>query len=176
MNIIFDLGKENDIDELEQLYNELNDFLEKEVNYPGWKKEVYPVRQNAIDGVKHGDLFVAKHDGKIIGSVILSHEPELAYYKARWELESDYSDVLVVHTFAVHPKFLKCGVGKALMDFSIEYGIKAKAKSIRLDVNEGNLPAIRLYEKCGFKYIDTVDLGLGNYGLHWFRLYEKLLM
>ncbi|XAM46318.1 hypothetical protein TPDSL_28260 [Terrisporobacter petrolearius] len=48
-------------------------------------------------------------------------------------------------------------------------------KELRLDVYEKNLPAIKLYEKFGFKYIDTVDLGLENYGLKWFRLYEKLL-
>lgn len=30
-------------------------------------------------------------------------------------------------------------------------------------------------EKCGFEYIDTVDLGLGNYGLNWFKLYEKVV-
>jgi RimJ/RimL family protein N-acetyltransferase len=29
---------------------------------------------------------------------------------------------------------------------------KSHVKSIRLDVYEGNIPAIRLYEKCGFKY------------------------
>ncbi|MBU3105801.1 GNAT family N-acetyltransferase [Clostridium gasigenes] len=175
MDIIFDLGKANDIDELEQLYNDLNDHLAKGVNYPGWKKDIYPVRQNAIDGVKHSNLYVSKHNGKIIGSVILSHKPEPKYYKAKWKFESDYSDVFVVHTFAVHPKFSKCGVGKALIHFAIEHSIKSQAKSIRLDVYEGNIPAIRLYEKCGFKYIDTVDLGLGNYGLNWFRLYEKLL-
>jgi len=44
-----------------------------------------------------------------------------------------------------------------------------------LDVYEGNIPAIKLYEKCGFKYMDTVDLGLGRYGLNWFRLYERML-
>ena len=175
MDIIFDLGKTKDIDELEQLYNDLNDYLEKTVNYPGWKKGIYPVRQNAIDGIKEGNLYVAKHDGKIVGSVILSHVPESAYYKAKWEFESDYSDVFVIYTFVVHPDFWKCGVGKSLMDFSIEHSINLKAKSIRLDVYEGNTPAIRLYEKCDFKYIDTVDLGLGNYGLKWFKLYEKLL-
>jgi ribosomal protein S18 acetylase RimI-like enzyme len=175
MDMIFDLGKEKDIDELEQLYNDLNDHLAKGVNYPGWKKHIYPVRQNAIDGVKQGTLFVLKHNGKILGSVILNHEPVPAYYKVKWQYEFDYSDVFVIHTFAVHPKFLKCGVGKALMDFSIEQGIKGQAKSIRLDVYESNIPAIKLYEKCGFKYIDTVDLGLGNYGLNWFKLYEKLL-
>lgn len=175
MDIIIELGKVNDIDELELLYNDLNDYLAKEVNYPGWIKGIYPIKKNAIDGVKHGDLHVARHNGKIIGSIILSHEPEPAYYKAKWKFESDYSDVFVVHTFVVHPDFLKCGVGKALMDFSIEHTTKAQAKSIRLDVYEGNMPAMRLYEKCGFKYIDTVDLGLGNYGLDWFKLYEKLI-
>ena len=175
MDIIIELGKENDIDKLEQLYNDLNDYLEKRVNYPGWKKDIYPVRQNAVDGIKHDNLYVARNNGKIIGSIILSHEPEPAYYNAKWAFESDYTDVFVVHTFVVHPDFLKCGVGKDLLDFSVEYSIKSHIKSIRLDVYEKNIPAICLYEKCGFKYIDTVDLGLGNYGLDWFKLYEKLI-
>jgi len=59
------------------------------------------------------------------------------------------------------------------LDFSIEHSIKSQAKSIRLDVYDGNIPAIRIYEKCAFKYIDTVDLGLGNYGLNRFRLYSE---
>lgn len=175
MNINFELGREKDIDELERLYNDLNDYLSEGVNYPGWKKRIYPVRQDAIDGIKEESLYVARYNGKIIGSVILRHKPEAAYSKVKWEFESDYSDVFVIYTFAVHPQFLKCGVGKALMDFAIKHSIKAQAKSIRLDVYEGNTPAIKLYEKCGFKYVDTVDLGLGSYGLKWFRLYEKML-
>ncbi|GAA0178343.1 GNAT family N-acetyltransferase [Clostridium sediminicola] len=175
MEIIFELGKEDNIDELEQLYNDLNDYLEKGVNYPGWKKGIYPIRQNAIDGINNNNLYVAKYNEKIIGSIILSNEPEPAYYKAKWGIESDYSDVFVVYTFVVHPESLKCGVGKALIDFSIEHAINSQVKAIRLDVYEENIPAIRLYEKCGFKYIGTVDLGLGNYGLNWFKLYEKLL-
>lgn len=175
MDIGIELGKVTDIDELEELYNDLNDYLERNINYPGWRKGIYPIREDAINGVKNGNLYVAKHDGKIIGSIILNHEPESAYHKAKWEFESDYSDVFVIHTFVVHPKFLKYGVGKELMDFSIEHSIKSQLKSIRLDVYEGNIPAIRLYEKCGFKYIDTVDLGLGEYGLDWFKLFEKVL-
>ena len=175
MKINFELGKTSDIDELEKLYDDLNDHLAKGINYPGWKKGVYPIRQDAANGIKNGNLYVAKHEGKIVGSVILSHVPEPAYYQAQWQIESDYSDVFVVYTFTVHPDYLKCGLGKALMDFAQELAVKSKVKSIRLDVYEGNMPAIRLYEKCGFKYIGTVDLGLGNYGLDWFKLYEKLL-
>lgn len=67
------------------------------------------------------------------------------------------------------------GIGRALMDYSFELVQQSGVKSIRLDVYEKNLPAISLYEKCGFEYIDTVDLGLGNYGLDWFKLYEKVI-
>jgi ribosomal protein S18 acetylase RimI-like enzyme len=42
---------------------------------------------------------------------------------------------------------LKYGVGRALMDFSIGHSIKSKTKSIRLDVYEGNIPVVKLYEK-----------------------------
>ncbi|BCN31772.1 GNAT family N-acetyltransferase [Anaeromicropila herbilytica] len=175
MDIIIELGQENDIDELENLYNDLNDYLEESVNYPGWKKGIYPIRQNATDGVKNRNLYVAKQNGRIIGSIILSHEPEPAYHTVKWAFESDYSDVFVIHTFVIHPLFMKSGVGTALMNFAEQHSIKSNVKSIRLDVYEGNMPAIKLYEKSGYQYIDTVDLGLHEYGLDWFKLYEKLI-
>ncbi|WP_160689554.1 GNAT family N-acetyltransferase [Clostridium sp. C2-6-12] len=175
MKLIIELGTVNDIDELEQLYNDLNDHLAKGINYPGWIKGIYPIRQNAVDGIANCNLYVAKIDGQIVGSIILNHHPEPAYNNVNWEFDYDYSEVYVIHTFAVHPAFLKSGVGKALIDFSIEHGIKSNIKSIRLDVYENNLPAIKLYEKCGFNYVDTVDLGLSCHGLDWFKLYEKSL-
>lgn len=50
-----------------------------------------------------------------------------------------------------------------------------KMKAIRLDVYRRNEPAIRLYERCGFHYVDTVDLGLSEHGLDRFKLYERVL-
>lgn len=175
MNIIIEKGTRYDIDQLEQLYDDLNDYLEAGINYPGWRKGIYPAREDAVTGVANDNLYVAKDAGKIVGSLILSHEPESAYHKVHWGIDADYSDIFVIYTFAVHPEYLKNGVGMALMDFAVQHGMKEHAKAIRLDVYEKNLPAVRLYEKCEFKYVDTVDLGLGNYGLHCFKLYEKLL-
>lgn len=175
MKLIIESGTVNDIDELEQLYNDLNDYLAKGTNYPGWIKGIYPIRQNAVDGISNSNLYVARMDGQIVGSIILNHDPEPAYDNVKWTFDYDYSDIFVIHTFAIHPNFLKFGIGKALMDFSVEQGIKSNIKSIRLDVYENNIPAIKLYEKCGFNYVDTVDLGLGCHGLDWFKLYEKSL-
>lgn len=175
MNLVIESGISADIDELERLYDDLNDYLSATTNYPGWIKGVYPIRENAVTGIQNSNLFVARYNGKIVGSVILDHQPEEAYHGVKWKLNTDYSSVFVIRTFVVHPSFLKNGVGCSLMDFSFELAQKSDIKSIRLDVYEKNIPAILLYEKCGFEYIDTVDLGLGNYGLDWFKLYEKVI-
>ena len=63
MNFIIEPGSLADIDELERLYDELNDHLSATINYPGWIKGIYPVRENAAAGVDDNSLFVARCDG-----------------------------------------------------------------------------------------------------------------
>lgn len=175
MNIVMEQGTSFDVEQIAQLYDDLNDFLESSVNYPGWIKGVYPTREDAVNGIASKTLYAAKIAGVIVGSVILNHTPESAYDGADWLVDAEYSDIFVVHTLVVHPAYLKCGVGKAIMDFTISHCINQQARAIRLDVYEKNIPAISIYKKYGFQYIDTVDLGLGKYGLHHFHLYEKVL-
>jgi len=175
MNFVIEFGTPADIDELEKLYNDLNDYLSATTNYPGWIKGIYPVRENAVAGIQDNTLFIVRCEGKIAGSIILDHHPDEAYNDVKWKIDADNSRIFVIRTFVVHPSFLKMGIGRALMDYSFKLAQQSDMRSIRLDVYEKNLPAISLYEKCGFEYIDTVDLGLGNYGLDWFRLYEKIV-
>lgn len=175
IDISIELGKKEHIDEMEQFYYVVTDYLEGGNNYPGWRKGIYPARQDAVDGIENSNLFLAKCNGQIAGSIILNHVPAPAYANAEWSIQADYSDIYVIHTFAVHPDFHKVGVGRSLLDFSVEHAIQSKVKAIRLDVYQKNIPAIKLYQKCGFSYIDTVDLGLGEYGLQWFDLYEKII-
>ena len=163
------------LDEMERLYDTLNDYLQAGINYPGWLKGVYPIRETAYEGIKNNTLFVVMKDNEIAGSVILNHVPEDAYPQATWGIETDYANIIVIHTLVVHPKYLKCGVGKLLMDFIKAYSIQNNMKAIRLDVSIHNTPALALYEKCGFQYIDTVDLGLNYPHLKWFKLYEMIL-
>jgi Acetyltransferases len=168
-------GAPDDLDELESLYNELNDYLEANINYPGWIKHIYPVRETAEQAIKSGDLYVLEIDSKIAGSVILSHEPEDAYGQVAWGINANYSDIIVIRTLVVHPLFMSEGIGVELMAFAERYAQQKKMKAIRLDVSLGNLAAISLYEKLGYKYMGTVDLGLPYEHLKWFRLYELLI-
>ena len=89
--------------------------------------------------------------------------------------ENNYEIIIVIRTFAVHPKFMKNNAGFSLMKFAEKFGKENGMKSIRLDVAIQNTPAISLYEKLGYEYIDTVDLDLNISWLKWFKLYELLL-
>lgn len=175
MKIIIEKAGGNDIDALARLYDEVNDYLASHINYPGWKRGIYPARDTAESAVLEGNAYAAMENGRIIGSVILRQVPEHGYEKADWHFPSDYDNIIVVYTLAVHPEYSGKGVGKQLVDFAINYGRENGMKAARLDVYEKNEPAIRLYQKCGFQYIDTVDLGYGEYGLDRFALYQKLL-
>lgn len=164
-----------DAAEVGRLYDSLNDHLMATVNYPGWKKGLYPVREDAVDAIREGTLFVLREGGKIAGTVILSHREEKGYAQAPWGVELEPEQVLVVHTLAVHPQFLSRGVGRRLIEFAIAHAKAQRMRAVRLDVNERNVPAIRLYESLGFAYIDTVDLGYGIEQVEWYRLYQLVL-
>ena len=168
-------GTENDIAEVTALYDALNDYLESHTNYPGWRKGIYPTREDAAQGIAERSLFVAVIEGRIAGTFILRHRPEEAYALADWGRQPDYSEILVLYTFAVHPQFLHQGIGKKMLEFILSYAAEEKNQEVRLDVYENNMPAIRLYKQMGFRYVDTVDLGYGMYGLNRFRLYQRIL-
>lgn len=165
-----------DTDELEKLYDDLNDYMASTVNYPGWLKGIYPIRETAAEGIAQGSLFVAEDNGRIIGSIILNHIPEKAYDQVKWLIDADdYNQIFVVRTLVVHPAYLRKQVGSTLMHFAVYHAMRSHIKSIRLDVSTGNTPAIDLYRKLGYQFIGTVDLGLPYEHLKWFELYEKVL-
>lgn len=162
-----------DIDQMAQLYSDLFDQLEAGPNYPGWRRGVYPLREDALEGIQAGTLYLAQLGKNIAGSVILNQLAPAAYEGAAWQHPENAA--LVVHTFVVHPAFRGMGIGQALLSFADEHAKNLGLGCVRLDVFEGNLPAIALYRRCGYSYIQRVDLGLGEYGLDWFELYGKAL-
>jgi ribosomal protein S18 acetylase RimI-like enzyme len=166
---------EEDLDEMESLYNSLHDHLQTNTNYPGWIRGVYPTRETAAVGINNNTLFLLKIKNEIAGSMILNHAPEDAYAKATWGIDINYENIIVIHSLAVHPKYSKRGIGKLLMDYAKTYSIEQKMKAIRLDVSIHNTPAIKLYEESGYQYVATIDLGLNIPNLIWFHFYEMIL-
>jgi ribosomal protein S18 acetylase RimI-like enzyme len=176
MNINILQAKDKDLEEVARMYDLVNDYLATTINYPGWKKGIYPARRDAKESIEEASLHLVKIKDVIVGSVVLNHKPEEEFNQVKWLIdEDDYSNIIVVRTLMVHPDYLSLGIAQSLIDYTYEFAKKNGFKSIRLDVYEKNIPAIKLYEKNNYKYIDTVDLGLVEFGLKYFKLYELLV-
>lgn len=175
MNITVRISTIYDIDAIEHLYDALNDYLAAHENYPRWKKGVYPIREHAEEALAEGNLYVAIIDGEVVGTVVYSNEQGEVYQSIDWQIEYDVP-VIIICKLAVLPQYFGCGVGKALLEYAEVIGRQQGAKAIRLDTYEENLPAAKLYEKCGYKYMGLVDLGLEEiYGLKWYKVFEKVI-
>lgn len=168
-------AEKHHIQEVSNLYDVLNDYLAATINYPGWTKHVYPSIDTAREAIENETLYINLWNDKITGTIILNHEPEQGYQQANWNCDFPYEKIIVIHTLAIHPEYLNKGIASKLIDYAIEESKKNDMKALRLDVTDKNLPAIHLYEKHGFQYIDTIDLGYGEYGIDFFKLYQMIL-
>ena len=174
-------AKEHEVRAVAKLYDDVIDYLEANKNYPGWRKGIYPTFADASADFSKGTLYVLVEDSNdsddeiIQGSVVLNHLPEKGYDQGKWLKDVDYSDIWIIRRLVVTPASIGRGVADTLLK---EMDLLAKnegIKSLRLDVYEINAPAIALYERNGYRYAGTVDIGLAMIGLEWFKLFEKVV-
>ncbi len=110
-----------------------------------------------------GAIFVAWLGERAVGHVVVSrHWNNLAYV-----------DELAVDALARGQ-----GVAKALLDVVRFWAIKQGLPGIMLETQNNNLPACRLYERCGFRLggIDylryqAIDAASHETALFWYRLF-----
>lgn len=58
-----------------------------------------------------------------------------------------------IFNVAVFPEYRGNGIGKALVDYLVDFGVQNNLYMLTLEVRESNTPAINLYQKCGFKKV-----------------------
>ena len=175
MPILIRKATASDLNAIARLYDDLNDHLAAHVNYPGWRKGSYPLRQDAEEGLADGTLYVAELNGQIAGTVMYLRTQCEPYKTVDWQLPFDVP-VIALHILAVHPEYQGMGVGRALMNYAETLARETGALAVRLDTHEYNAPACRLYESCGYSMRGLVDLGLSEkYGLKWYKTFEKLI-
>ena len=76
---------------------------------------------------------------------------------------------------AVHPEQRGKGLARNLMEHIVGSERKAGKKALRLDVIENNTAAEGLYQKLGFRYIQTKTLFYEVVGEMTFKMYELVL-
>ncbi len=97
---------------------------------PGWVE--------MIDNPR-GAVFVARHDGRVVGVAALASDPER-------------SDGLFLTRLYVHPDHWHRGYGSELHDRAVAVGLE-RAASLKLWVLEANTSARRMYERRGWQLV-----------------------
>lgn len=146
----------SDLDAVVNIYDEIHRAEEDGVISVGWIRGVYPVRATAEAAFKRGDLFVLETDGVILASGVINKIQVDAYAMARWEHDADDDHVCVLHALTVSPRAGRRGLGKQFVGFYEAYARENDCFELRIDTNERNLVARKMYKKLGYKEITVV--------------------
>ena len=114
-------------------------------------------------------------DEGILGAFVLNDDPQGKYENANWSTVIPQGKYMVCHTLATNPSMQGRGIGREMVEYCIRYAKEHGYSGIRLDVVPDNVPARKLYEKCGFRYAGDVDLERGIEMIPLFSMYEFLL-
>ena len=160
MNLSIKKAQSQDLDAITALYGAVCGCLADKPFNPGWRKDIFPAREDAEQYLAADGLYIALDGEAVVGTIALMPETD---------------GTLCIHEAAVHPERHREGIGAAMLDFAAREAAQRGANAVRLYVWENNAPAIRAYEKSGFVRLGREDIGLSEFGLDWFYLYEKRL-
>lgn len=162
-------GKQEDIPEIVKIYEHIMDDEESGKNVTGWIRGVYPTEKTAQETLDAGELFVMEEDGRIVAAARINKVQVPAYAQADWEYRDAPDDrVMVMHTLVVEPAFAGKGCGTKFVKFYEDYSKEQGCPYLRIDTNERNTAARRLYKYLGYReagIVPCVFNGIEGVGL-----------
>lgn len=170
--MIVKVSSESEITAVGEFYDRAVKYLDEHINYPKWTYKVYPSEDSVREKALAGSQFMFGRNGQVVGAFVLNDDPQGVYENVMWNKPLERGEYMVCHTLAAEPNMQGKGIGKQMVSFCIKYAMEHGYKAIRLDVVPDNIPARRLYEKCGFQYAGDVDLERGIAEIPLFSMYE----
>lgn len=146
-------GTVSDLSDVAGIYEEIHDVEEAGEAIIGWVRGVYPTRTTAEAALQRGDLFVLEDEGIVRGAALINQLQIEPYLGAPWRYGGE---VCVLHTLVISPKACGQGYGRAFIRFYENYAAEHGWPELRMDTNERNLRARRLYAGLGYREIAVV--------------------
>lgn len=176
MTLSIRCAESTDVPAARLVYRRIIDHLAKTVDFPHWHTENHPTPDEVAEWVAAGDLFLALADeGSIAGAVVLNHDAVDAYQTAAWAIEAAANEVLVIHALGVAPDHLGQGVARFLVESAIDVAEETGCRAVRLDTYVENVPARKLYSRCGFTDLGCHTVDYEGTDLSEFHLFEYVL-
>ena len=161
-------AEEKHIDTIEGIYSRIIDAQEQGRLTVGWQRGVYPTRQTALDALGRGDLFVCVDGGQVAAAAIINRIQVPVYAEVGWLYPAGPDEVMVLHTLVVDPLLAGRGYGSAFVAFYEGYARQSGCPVLRMDTNEKNAAARRLYARLGYReagIVPCVFNGIKGVGL-----------
>lgn len=147
---------QSDIDSVERIYSSIHSAEEEGSAVIGWKRGIYPEKETAGAALERGDLFVVEDLDSIVGTGIINKQQLDSYRKAKWNHDAPDESVMVMHTLVIDPGAGGKGYGKAFVKFYEDYALRNGCQYLRIDTNERNMAARKMYEKLGYTEVAVV--------------------
>ena len=156
------------IDAVAAIYDRIIDAQDNGGGHVGWQKGVYPTRQTALDSLARGDLLVCVDGGQVAAAAIINRIQVPVYAEVGWLYPAAPEEVMVLHTLVVDPLMAGRGYGSKFVDFYEKYALENGCTVLRMDTNEKNAAARRLYARLGYReagIVPCVFNGIKGVGL-----------
>ena len=108
------------IDIVTSLYHRTIKYLEENINYPKWSSE-HPSDKSIAEAIKIGEQYLCCKNGKPLGAVVLSENPDGYYEAGDWSKNLNEGEYLVIHALAVDPSYEHKGVGSYIVERCIDF-------------------------------------------------------
>lgn len=144
-------AEERDLAAVAALYDAVLAAEERGEAVIGWIRGVYPTARTAADALDAGSLFVCEDAGNIVAAAKLDRTQVPVYAQCAWKYAVPDDAVLVLHTLVVDPARARRGYGRQFAAFYEQYARDHGCRALRLDTNEINTAARRLYASMGYR-------------------------
>lgn len=165
----------DDFEGVWRLYSAVCEDPSNENGGPHWTLGVYPTREDVAGHLEAGDLYVGRHEGRIVAAMVVVGHEDPEYLDVPWPSGTAPEDVGVIHLLAVDPAFRGHRAGAALVQGAIEIARAAGKRALHLDAIPGNVSASRLYLAAGFEPVGTREVFYEDTGRVEVELYELVL-
>lgn len=145
-----------DIPAIGAIYDRLHDAEEAGKTVIGWVRGVYPTEATARAALDRGDLFVMEEAGQVVGAAVINQTQVPEYYGAPWKFPAGDEEVMVLHTLTIDPNTAGKGYGKAFVAFYEQYAREKGCRVLRMDTNQHNARARKMYAGLGYREIGIV--------------------
>ena len=146
----------NDIDTVSDIYARIHTAEENGEAVIGWQRGVYPERETALAALMRDDLFVMEDGGRLVGAGVINQIQVDVYSQGSWKHPAKPSEVMVLHTLVIDPEMQGKGYGTRFVRFYEDYALAQGCPYLRIDTNERNAAARRLYQRLGYAEIGVV--------------------